>query len=181
MNTIDLFVGILVLLLAFKGAFNGFVRESISFIAIIGGVAVASRAAGPLAHWTESHLFRIQNGATMELLAFLLVLALIWGAVTFLGKMLVRPESRLSTANRILGYFVAGIKYFLIFSIIITVLFRSHLFQDNLAHQKDTSRLYPILEKSGAWLMHLPSASIHSSKTKSQDKRPATVPARPRN
>jgi len=177
----DLIVSALVLVLAIKGAFNGFVREVVSLAAIIGGVAIASRVAVPLARWTESYLFRLQNGAAMELLAFLLTLLLIWGGVTLLGRMFVHPGSRLSAANRTLGYLVAGVKYFLIFSIITTVLFRSHLFRDNLAHQRETSRLYPILEKSGAWLMYLPPASIRSSKTKSRDKRPAKVPARPRN
>ncbi|WP_457606589.1 CvpA family protein [Nitratifractor sp.] len=168
LNSLDLIVGALVLLLAFKGVFNGFRRELISLIAIVGGVFVASRTAVPLARWTEAHLFRLNNPAFMDLVAFLLLLLAVWGTVTLLGR-IAGPTGvgSASTLERILGYLVAAVKYFLILSIIVAALFQTRLVREKFSRQSRSSLLYPLLQKSGAFLIHLPASSIRARTPKS--------------
>jgi len=163
----DLIIIALVFVLAFKGIFNGFVRELISLIAIVGAVVVASRVAVPLAHWTEAHLFRLKNPAVMELLGFLVILLLIWGTVTLLGRFAERGEGAApGPLNRALGFLVAGVKYFLIFAIIVSALFRTTLIREKLASERRSSFLYPALAKTGALLINLPAPVLGVKKIK---------------
>ena len=177
LNSIDLFIIVLVFLLAFKGVFNGWIKELTSLIAIIGGVVVASRLAVPLAHWTEQHLFRLHNPAALELIAFLLLLLLIWGSVTLVGKAMAQNETTSpSLPSRTLGFFFAGIKYFLIFAIIISALSRTSLFREKFAPQGRSSLLYPLVNRTGSLLISLPKPVLTVKKSPhSQDRK--TVPA----
>ena len=180
-NSLDLFIIALVLILALKGVFNGFLRELINLIAIVGGVVVASRAAVPLAHWTEATLFHLKNPAVMELLAFLLVLLLVWGGITLLGRWVEARDSEVpSPLNRTFGYLLAALKYFLIFSIIVSALFRTTLIREKFASQSRSSLLYPVLAKTGAILIKLPAPVQGATKIEAaQPSSPATdTPAR---
>ena len=157
LNYIDLIVAILTLLLGLKGIVNGFARELTSLLAIVGGVFTASHTAVPLARWSETHLFRLNNPAGMELLAFLLVLLLVWGGVTLLGRLLQRgKEESPSLASRTLGFLAAGTKYFLILAIITAALSRTSLVREKLSAQSRSSLLYPVLVHTGSLLIQLP-------------------------
>ena len=176
----DLIISALVIVLALKGLFNGALRELTGLIAIVGGVAVASRSAVPLAHWTQSHLFRLKNPAAMELLAFLLVLLLVWGTVSLLGKLAERRETAVPTLlSRALGFLLAGIKYFLIFAIIVSALFRTTLVREKLAAERRSSSLYPVLAKTGALLINLPAPILESNRIQTSKKKAAPVKVPP--
>ena len=180
LNYMDLIIVSLIFVLALKGIFSGFTRELISLIAIVGAVVVASRVAVPLAHWTQSHLFRLKNPAMTELLAFLLILLSVWGFVTLLGRLVERREAAGPTAlSRALGFLLAGIKYFLIFAIIVSALFRTTLVREKLATQRRSSSLYPVLAKTGALLINLPAPILESNRIQTPKKKAAPVKVPP--
>jgi len=162
----DILIILLILLLSLKGFFNGFIREMVGFIGLIGGIFVASRAADPLSGVLIDTI-QMGNPALMKLLAFLLVLGIIWGGSAFVGSIFSvlknYPNTRLSQVS---GMLVAGMKYFLIFSLISASLTGSALVQDNFADTLSRSRLLPSLNRVGALLINLPlpgspSASAH--------------------
>ena len=151
---IDIIIVLLVLLLSVKGFFNGFAREFVSFFGLIGGVFVASRAA-PLLGKSVSNLLHLDNFALAKLIAFLIVLAVIWGGSAFVGKTfpLLRqpPASALSQAG---GMGIAALKYLLIFALIAASLLGSDLVRDNLGPRLTSSRLVPVLKQTGAVLIN---------------------------
>ncbi len=165
---IDIGILLLVFLLAWKGYFNGLMRELVGFIGLIGGIFVASRAADPLAK-VLAGILHMGNPALLKLLAFLLVLGIIWGGSAFVGTIFVSLRAHPQTiVSRISGMLLAGVKYFLIFSLISASLTGSALIRDNFAHTLDQSRLLPVLNRVGSLLINLPSPTAGKPLTKGQ-------------
>lgn len=151
---IDIIIILLILLLSMKGFFNGLAREFISFFGLIGGVFVASRAA-PLLGRTVADILHLDNFALAKLIAFLAVLAIIWGGSAFVGatfQPLRQPPA--GTLSRIGGMGIAALKYLLIFALIAASLLGSDLVRDNLGPRLASSRLVPILKQTGAVLIN---------------------------
>ncbi len=157
LNSIDITIIILVILMAIKGLMNGFLREIFGFVGLIGGVFLASRSATFVARTIDKNIFHLENFAALKLIGFLAVLALVWAASVFVGNLIVgvsKGDSH-SGLDRFFGFVVAGIKYFLIFSLIISALFRSPLIKENMTKTIQQSRLYPTLDRVGSVLINL--------------------------
>ena len=153
---IDIGILLLILLLAWKGYFNGLMRELVGFVGLIGGIFVASRAADPLAK-VLAGILHMGNPALLKLLAFLLVLGIIWGGSAFVGTIFASLRAHPhALTSKISGMLVAGVKYFLIFSLISASLTGSALIRDNFAHTLNQSRLLPTLNRMGSLLINLP-------------------------
>jgi len=165
LNSIDLIVGALVLVLGVKGILNGFLRELFGFLGLVGGVFLASRGADPLAALVEAKLFHLSNPAFLRLIAFVLILALVWGGFSWLGNRIQhrRAQQVLGTADRIGGFLVAALKYFLIFAMILSALYRTPAIHNRLRHHVQGSLLFPVLMQAGSTLIHL--APLHRSRT----------------
>lgn len=153
----DIIIIVLILLMSFKGLMNGFLREIFGFLGLIGGVFVASRVADDIAKYIDIHIFHLENFALLKLIGFLSVLALIWAISVFIGNIIVgvSKDTPHSFIDRLFGFIVAGIKYFLIFALIVSALFRSPLIKDNMTKTVENSKLYPTLDKIGATLINL--------------------------
>ncbi len=168
---VDWILVALILLLALKGTLNGFVRETTQLVGIVGGVAVASRSASFLTHWLQQKGLLLGGPALTQLLCFLVVLLLVWGAVVFLGKGFSSVVSLPRIVDAILGYVIALIKYFLILSIIVAAFSQTKLFREKFAAQRSHSRLYPLLVTTGKAVMVLPPAApITPRKRQTQEK-----------
>lgn len=167
-NAMDITIIVLVLLMSLKGLMNGFLREIFGFVGLIGGVFIASRGAGPLAQYIDSNLFHLENFAALKLIGFLLLLGVVWAATVLVGNVIVGVSKggTHSGIDRFFGMIVAGIKYFLIFSLIVSALFRSPLIKENTGNTLKQSRLYPTLDKVGSMLINLaPLGKKNSIKT----------------
>jgi membrane protein required for colicin V production len=152
---LDIVLVLLILLLSMKGFFNGFVRESVGFAGLIGGIFVASRAAQPVAAALSTWL-NMDNSALMKLAGFLLILALIWGGSAFVATIFTALRAQPHTLlSRSLGMVVAGAKYILIFSMIIASLFNNALLRDNFAKTIRSSYLFPKFNAIGSVLANI--------------------------
>ena len=161
---VDIVLIVLILLLSFKGYFNGFIRELVGFIGLIGGVFVASRAAEPVGQALHASL-KMGNMGLMKLLAFLLVLGVIWGGSAFVATIFTSLKMPPHTPlTRILGMGVAGLKYFLIFALISASLLGSTLVRDNFSTALQHSRLLPTLNRVGSPLIHLAPLAVTQEK-----------------
>jgi len=157
LNPIDLIVGPLILVLGLKGILNGFRRELFGFVGLIGGVFLASRTAEPLASLVERQLFQLSNPAALRLIAFILVLLVVWGGISLLGRYIEersdpRPPGALS---RVSGFLIATAKYFLVFAMILSALYRTPPIRHSLQRHAKSSLLFPSLLAAGSALIHL--------------------------
>ena len=168
LNSIDLIVGVLVLVLGIKGILNGFLRELFGFLGLVGGVFLASRSADPLAALVEAKLFHLSSPAFLRLIVFILILALVWGLLSWLGNRIQnrrRPQA-LGAADRAGGFLLAALKYFLIFAMILSALDRTPAIHNKLRPHIRDSRLFPLLIQAGSTIIHLaPLRRPHSGKT----------------
>jgi len=165
-NPIDLTIGILVIVLGLKGALSGFRRELFGFLGLIGGVFIASRSADPLARLVEEHLFRLANPAFLRLIAFILVLGLIWGGISMLNRLMDSRfrENTPSPLSRLGGFLVAAVKYFLVFAMILAALYQTPRIRNSLHRSAKSSLLFPWLIPTGKTLINLPPSVGHSSR-----------------
>jgi len=157
LNPIDLIVGSLILVLGLKGILNGFRRELFGFAGLIGGVFIASRSADPLANLVEHRLFQLSNPAALRLIAFILVLILIWGSIALLGRYLESRNTSQSPGalSRFFGFLIATSKYFLVFAMILSALYRTPLIRNSLHKHVQSSLLFPYLNQAGRMVIHL--------------------------
>ncbi len=172
---IDIVLVLLILLLSFKGFFNGFVRELVGFVGLIGGVFVAARAAEPVAHSIEE-MIHMGNPALIKLAAFLLVLAIVWGGSALVGTIFVSLKAPPHTLlSKWLGMGVGGAKYFLIFSLISSSLLSSALIRDNFSVQLGRSRILPVLNRTGMFLANLAPLNVIRIQTDSAPQKQNTT------
>jgi membrane protein required for colicin V production len=169
LNPIDLIVGSLILVLGLKGVLNGFRRELFGFVGLIGGVFVASRSADPLASLVEAQLFRLSNPAALRLIAFILVLILVWGGVSMIGRLMEgrNPGASPSPLGRFGGFLLATAKYFLVFAMILSALYQTPLIRNSLKKHVKSSLLFPYLTPAGRTVIHL--SPLGTSSTRSSD------------
>jgi len=170
-NVIDITIIVLVLLMSIKGLMNGFLREIFGFIGLIGGVFIASRTAGLIAQYIDVNLFHLENIALLKLIGFLAVLASVWGLSVFIGNIIVGVSKNTphSALDRLFGFLIAGSKYFLIFALIVSSLFRSPLIKENMAKTIKQSQLYPILDTVGSTLIDLAPIQMQRTITKPKE------------
>lgn len=157
LNTFDMIIGALILLLGIKGFMHGFMKEMFGLIGLVGGVYFASRLSGTAAEFIDQNFIHLDNIALLKLLGFLAILMIIWLSATILGSIFSKLTSTngLSFFNRIFGFIAGGGKYFLIFALIVTALSNFSLVKDNVSKYVEGSVLYPYLTKSGSYLINL--------------------------
>jgi len=156
-NYFDAIVGGVILILAFKGFLNGFIKEFFGLLGIIGGVYIASRLTDDVSVFIYDNFLKIDNNATLKLTAFISVLSIIWISSIVLGAMFSKLSamSGLGFIDRMFGFIIGGGKYFLIFALIITALSNVTLVNENLGKYVASSQLYPYLKEAGSFLINI--------------------------
>ncbi|RDU58105.1 CvpA family protein [Helicobacter sp. MIT 99-5507] len=149
-NYFDIIIIAIIIILAFKGLFTGFIREALSVIGIVGGVIVASRFNIGFGEWINSFL-KLKSQTILDLIGFMIILGAIWILSIVLAEIVVRFVKfiKLGKLDRILGVIVAGLKIFLITSIILFTFSKINFLSNFTEKLQDTSYCYPIMIKVG--------------------------------
>lgn len=149
-NYFDIIIIAIIIILAFKGLFTGFIREALSVIGIVGGVIVASRFNIGFGEWINSFL-KLKSQTILDLIGFMIILGAIWILSLVLAEIVVRFVKfiKLGKLDRILGVIVAGLKIFLIISIILFTFSKINFLSNFTEKLQDTSYCYPIMIKVG--------------------------------
>jgi membrane protein required for colicin V production len=155
-TTFDIVVLALTLFLGLKGLFKGFIKEAFGFIGIIGGIFVASRMSDTIGTLVAP-ILGLENEATISLLGFIAGLIGFWLIVYFLGIILskITAMSGLGAIDRLLGFIFGGAKIFFIFAIIAYAVSQVDTFKKTLDEQFGTSIMFPLLVKSGSFIIKL--------------------------
>lgn len=164
MNSLDLIVLALVLFLGIKGVMRGFVSELSGFIAIVGGVFVASRFGKMMAELL-SGMFGSIGKTTAAILAFIVVFALFWFAVVAAAGVIKKfiESMGLGAYDKALGFVVSGGKIFLILSIVIFAFSSISLLKNKIQGMTNDSFLYPAMLKTGSFLINLSPDDLNMS------------------
>ena len=146
----DIIVILMIVILALKGLFTGLIRESCSIVGIIGGVLLASRFNVALGE-ALNLLLKIQSPTLVNLVGFVAILGAMWIFALVIAEVLVRFAHfiKLGVADKVLGVGIAGIKIFLILSIIFFTFSKINFLANWTMKLRDTSILYPTMIKIG--------------------------------
>jgi membrane protein required for colicin V production len=156
LNSLDIIVFALVLMLGIKGILKGFVAEVSGFLAIIGGVFVASRF-GAVMSDILGGIFSSLNHTTLTILSFLVVFGLFWfGVVSFAGVLTKSLQNLgLGTLDKTLGFVVSGGKIFLVLSVIAFASSSIAFLKPKVEQLASDSIVYPIMVSTGGFLINL--------------------------
>ena len=156
----DIIIVLMVVILALKGLFTGLIRELCSIFGIIGGVLLASRFNESLGGALNS-LLKIESPTLVNLIGFVAILGVLWILALVLAEILVRFARfiKLGVADKICGVGVAGIKIFLILSIIFFTFSKINFLSNWTLKLRDSSALYPVMIKIGDFIVKTDFAS----------------------
>ena len=121
MNYIDITILGIILLVGFKGFYDGFVQEVSTLIGIVAGIFFASRLSGEMAVLFNQYIYNLNSPSVSLILGFIIVLAVFWVGFMLIGMALSRfvRFTGLGILDRILGYVFSCVKVFCVFSFIV--------------------------------------------------------------
>ena len=167
----DIIVLGLTLLLGLKGLIRGFIKEIFALIGIIGGVFVASRVADSIGDMIGK-ILNISNEKTMLLVGFLASLVGFWILAYILGIIFskISSASGLGIFDRFFGFVFGSAKVFLLFSIITYAVSNIKAIEKNLQKWTKDSIIYPLLVKTGNYIIKLDTTKLQNNIPKAIDK-----------
>jgi len=151
MTIIDMIIVGITLLLAIKGFFNGFIKETFGLIGIIGGIYIAGLYYHQAGMYINSNLMTIPNKSAIDLVGFISVFFLFWIFCIFLGFLIgkILKISALGFIDKLLGFLFGGLKFFLIISIIIASIYQIEFIRKKMNEFEKKSVLLPIMLELG--------------------------------
>jgi len=145
------------LILAIKGYFNGIIKELGGLIGIIGGLFLASKFYHQAGVYINENLLEIPNKSAVDLIGFISVFVGFWVVVVFIGFLIskILKASALGGLDRLLGFLFGGAKFFLLISIIISLLWQVAFIRNKLEEFSKESIVMPILIETGKKIINL--------------------------
>ncbi|WP_024788109.1 MULTISPECIES: CvpA family protein [unclassified Lebetimonas] len=145
------------LILAIKGFFNGFVKEIAGLIGLIGGLWLAREYFHSVGIYIDKNLFAIKNYTAIDLVGFIVVFVGFWISVVFIGFLInkILKMSSLGALDKILGFIFAGLKFFLLISVIIALLYKVEFIKEKTRKYIKNSITFPICLKAGEKIINL--------------------------
>jgi len=156
-NIFDAIVISITLILAIKGFFNGVIREIAGLVGIGAGLFIGSMYYKGAGEYINSSIFKIPNESAINVVGFVGVFLLTWLIATLIGLISVKilQTAKLGILDRIGGVFFSAGKFFLIVSVIVTMLSQIEALKSNLEKYQKDSLMWPIMDSIGKTLIHL--------------------------
>jgi len=156
LNVFDAIVFSITLILGIKGFFNGIIKEIAGLVGIVLGVYLASNYYIEVGDYINESIFKIPNESAINIVGFVAVFVLTWIIITLIGILLskVMAVSKLTIIDKIGGVLFSSGKFFIIVSIIITMLSQIELVKNSLSKINQNSVLFPIMVKIGEQIVH---------------------------
>ncbi len=124
MGFVDIVLLAIIILVGFRGFYDGFIHEASALIGVVAGIFFASRLALPMGAFFNERIYNINSPSLTIILGFVIVLAFFWIGFLMIGYILSRfvRLTGLGLLDRMLGYIFSCVKVFCIFSFIIFAL-----------------------------------------------------------
>jgi len=156
-HIVDIVIVSLILFLAIKGLVNGFSKELISFLTIIGGIALAARY-----NTTAVEFINAQNIAPTipenyaKIAGFILIIVAVWLILGVISAIITKVSAKeAGIISRIFGYLLSAARYLLIFSLIVFGVHQSEFFKDEATKLKSETKLFVPMSQIGAKLLDI--------------------------
>jgi membrane protein required for colicin V production len=163
-NVFDVIVISITLILAIKGFMSGIIKELAGIAGIIGGVFLGSMFYAKAGEYINASIMKIPNESAINVVGFVAVFMLTWVIAVLIGMMLskILKVAQLGILDKIGGVIFSAGKFFLIVSIIVTMLSQIEAFSSLKKYQKN-SLMWPIMNKVGQYLIHIKPEDIQKN------------------
>lgn len=168
----DIIVSIVVLFLGLKGILNGFFKELFGLLGIVGGIFVASRVGDTVGQELSDMIFKFENSAATNFTGFLVTLALFWVFMIAIGMIFKKLSSLsgLGVFDKLLGFLFGASKFFLIAAVITYAAYNIKTMRGTMDSLMQNSFMFPVLVKTGGFIMKLDPVEISDDINKTIDK-----------
>ena len=156
-HTVDIIIATLVLFLAIKGLINGFSKELLSFITIVGGIALAANFNTNVVNLiNEQHIVPTITPSYANIIGFIVIIVAVWIIISVISSIISRFGSdTISPISRIFGYIISATRYFVIFALIVFGVSQSEFFQNEAKKLKTETKLFVPMTKIGASILNI--------------------------
>ena len=171
-HTVDIVIAALVLFLAIKGLINGFSKELLNFITIVGGIALAANFNTTVVNLiNEQHVVPNISDSYAKIVGFIIIIVAVWLIISVISSIISRFGSEtISPISRIFGYIISAARYFVIFALIVFGMNQSEFFKNEAKKLKTETKLFVPMTKIGATILN-----IDLNTTKSKENNSSTV------
>ena len=165
MSLFDAVIVGITLILGIKGFFDGFIKEIAGLVGIIGGLFLASKFYHDAGVYINSYIFHIPNKSAIDLVGFVAVFVGFWVFAVFIGFLLgkILKISALGALDRILGFIFASAKFFILVSVILTLLFQVAFIRENIQKYSQNSVVFPFMIKLGDKIINISPKELEKS------------------
>lgn len=156
-HIVDITIVALIAFLAIKGLVNGFTKELLNFIAVVGGVLLAARY--------NSHIIAFINeqnlGITIpeefaKLIGFILIILAVFIIVSLLSTIITSlTSSTTGFLSRVAGYLLSAARYVFIFSLIIFGVSQSDFFKKSATQFQEETQLFQPMSDIGMQILNI--------------------------
>jgi membrane protein required for colicin V production len=164
-NVFDVIVISITLILAIKGFINGIIKELAGIAGIIGGIFLGSMFYAKAGEYINASIMKIPNESAINVVGFVAVFMLTWVIAVLIGMMLskILKVAQLGILDKIGGVIFSAGKFFLIVSVIVTMLSQIEALQSSLEKYQKNSLMWPIMNKVGQYLIHIKPEDIQKN------------------
>jgi len=156
-HVVDIVIVSLILFLAIKGLVNGFSKELLNFLVIVGGITLASRF-----NTTVVELINAQNVLPTisqdyaKIIGFILIVLVIWLLLGVVSSIVNKLTSKTTgVISRLLGYILSAARYVVIFSLIIFGVNQSDFFKNEATKLTNDTKLFVPMTELGAGILNI--------------------------
>ena len=156
-HIIDIVIVGLVAFLAIKGLVNGFTKELLNFITIVGGVILAARYNTKVIQFiNEQNLIPQIPNEFAKIAGFIVIIVSIWLLIGFISSIITKLTSRpTGFLSRLIGYILSAVRYLFIFSLIIFGVSQSDFFKKSATKFKNETKLFEPMTQVGAKILNI--------------------------
>jgi membrane protein required for colicin V production len=161
----DVVVGTIIIVLGIKGVLNGFSRELFGLVGVVGGLFVAFQIGGMIGQLLNNFIFKFHETKAINFLGFMFTLVIFAFIMNTLGKAFkkhVIAMSGLTPVDKILGFFVGGGKFFLIFSVIVYAFFSVTMIREHFGERMKHGFFFKPMFMTGNFIVHMQVDDIKS-------------------
>lgn len=148
---IDFTIIAVVVLLGFKGIWNGLIKEFFGFVGLILGIYLASR------YYVEfGSSFGMESTSLQSLIAFIIILAAVWIGSILVGLFLTKVVNlaALESADKTAGFIFGALKGFLILSLLFYGISNVGFLSGVDSSIKNNSKMHNFMSKIGSGIMN---------------------------
>ena len=177
LNFFDAIIISLSIALAIKGYYTGIIKELAGLIGIGAGLYLASFYYKNVGEYINSSIFKIPNESAINVVGFVAVFIITWIIIVLIGFILskILQVAKLGILDSIGGVIFSAGKFFVLVSVIITMLSQIEVFNSHFDSYKKGSIVWPIMQKVGNTLIHLKPEDVKEAIETTKDKINETV------